>query len=112
MPQEDSGGAASTTRHPLRSIAHHIGVLLGLSKDDDIVNLEDLRRFYYRKLDRTTPENLSNVEKIDRITEISKGIYERKKSIAANRIAIAGLAFALTNIVVAFLNFTFANAIR
>ena len=112
MSQENFGGAVSTKRHPLRSIAHPIGVLLGLSKDDEIADLEELRSFYNRKLDFSAPETLTNVEKIDRITELSKGIYERRKSIAGNRIAIAGLAFAATNVAVAFLNFSLANAIR
>jgi hypothetical protein len=112
MPQEDLAHADNPSRRPIGAILHHLGVLLGLSKDDDISYLEDLRKLYNSLLDKEQPSTLTNIEKIDRMTEISRGIYERRKSIAANRIAIAGLAFALSNAALGYLNYSLASAIR
>ena len=112
MPQEESAYAGNSSRRPIGAILHHLGVLVGLAKDDDISDLEDLRKFYNNLLDKQQPSTLTNIEKIDRITEISRGIYERRKSIAANRIALAGIAFALSNAVVGYLNYSLASAIR
>jgi hypothetical protein len=112
MPHAHESGGDASSRYGLKSIVHHLGVLAGISKDGDIKHLEDLRASYNNMLNHEETQRLSNLDKIDRISDISRGIYERKKTIAANRIAIVGLVFALTNVVVAILNFSLASAIR